>query len=262
MIDRSPCISEEVLVTYVYDECEASERDSIAAHVASCAACTTEVRALRDTRAHLGAWLPPSMPLGFQMTRTDADAPATVLRPAARVRRSPQGEGGWWRQPLPAWAQAAAAAVIFAAGMMLGAGRAGSEPQQVSREAPPARVAVPVVDSPGSRAELARFERRLQALEAAPAARVVSLQPSPGSGSVDRDQLMTQMRSVLDERIAELDGRQLRVLASLGRELESRRKDAERIAVLEEVVLDHDNTLRTVVQTPLVRAAFQTASVR
>ena len=44
------------------------------------------------------------MPLGFQLTRTESESPANVLHPPA-----------WWRKPLPAWAQAAAAVVIFAA---------------------------------------------------------------------------------------------------------------------------------------------------
>src|SRR5262245_61961409 len=111
MNDRTPCATPEALVTYLYEECEPAERQSIAAHIAICTACAEEVQALGDTRAHLASWSPPALPLGFQITRTEAKPPVNpetgrVLRPAA-----------WYRQPLPAWAQVAAAVVIFAAGM-------------------------------------------------------------------------------------------------------------------------------------------------
>ena len=114
MNDMNPCGNHEALIAYLYDECEPPERESIAAHVALCASCAEEIQSLRDTRAHLGAWSPPSMALGFQITRTEADQPATSVAAAAAA---------WWRQPLPAWAQVAAAVVIFAAGMGVSAVR-------------------------------------------------------------------------------------------------------------------------------------------
>src|SRR6185503_8747530 len=121
MNDRTSCATPEALVTYLYEECEPAERESIAAHVAVCAACAEEVQALGDTRAHLASWSPPSLSLGFQITRTESDQPAKVLRPAA-----------WYRQPLPAWAQMAAAVAIFAAGMSVSAFRSsGEQPARV-----------------------------------------------------------------------------------------------------------------------------------
>ena len=133
MNDINRCPNHELLVTYLYDECEAAERESIATHLVLCASCAEEVRGLRDARVHLAAWSPPAMPLGFQLTRAESEPPAKVLYPAGLasrsseseglVRRSPMGEGGWWSRPLPAWAQAAAAIVIFAAGMSLGTAR-------------------------------------------------------------------------------------------------------------------------------------------
>jgi hypothetical protein len=72
----------------------------------------------------------------------------------------------WWRAPLPAWAQAAAAIVIFAAG--LGAGIARNE-EQSQRLAPPAQTAAAVpagarpVAAAVSRDELAQLEQRIRA---------------------------------------------------------------------------------------------------
>ena len=65
MNDMNVCGNHEALVSYLYDECEPAERESIAAHVALCASCTEEIQALRDTRAHLGAWTTPALPFGF-----------------------------------------------------------------------------------------------------------------------------------------------------------------------------------------------------
>ncbi len=113
MNDMNPCGNHEALVAYLYDECEPAERESIAAHVALCASCAEEIQSLRDTRAHLGAWSPPSVALGFQITRTEADAAAAACsRPleseAGGVSRCPRGRR-WPRPPLslpPAWASA------------------------------------------------------------------------------------------------------------------------------------------------------------
>src|SRR5688572_10680057 len=148
------CGNYEALVTYLYDECAPAEREAIAAHVAICASCREEIGALRDTRAHLASWTPPALPLGFQITRAESEAPTTVLRPAA-----------WWRQPLPAWAQVAAAAMIFVAGMSVSSLRsAPAEPSIVSTQER-AAVTLPVSASAVSREQLADLEARLRAVE-------------------------------------------------------------------------------------------------
>ena len=100
------CGDGAALVTFVYGEASPAEQDAIANHIARCATCADEVAALGSTREQLAAWTPPEQTLGFRITRAEADAarpsvgdsPAPVLRPAV-----------WWQQPLPAWAQMAAA---------------------------------------------------------------------------------------------------------------------------------------------------------
>jgi len=99
------------LVSYLYDECEPNERRAISAHVAVCRGCAEEIASLGATRELLGAWSPPDAQLGFRVVSDPS--PSNVLRPSR-----------WWLQPMPAWAQAAAAAVIFATGVTLGALRA------------------------------------------------------------------------------------------------------------------------------------------
>ena len=139
------------LMSYLYDECEANERRTISAHVAVCSRCAEELISLGATRELLGAWSPPDAQLGFRVV---SDAPRS------NVLRSPR----WWRQPMPAWAQAAAAAVIFATGATLGALRgttATTGPQISNSRAPNVSVAAATTAvTPG---DLSALERRLRA---------------------------------------------------------------------------------------------------
>ena len=185
MNDRVPCGNYEALITYVYDECGPGEREQIAAHVAQCAACTEEIQALQDTRAHLGAWSPPALPLGFQITRAESGPSAKVLRPAA-----------WYRQPLPAWAQMAAAVAIFAAGMSVSAFRSsGEQPRRIVEAAATRPVAMRADaqsdDLRVTRAEFARLEARLRAMESADVSRA-SYEPRTD----DADDLRAQFSSL------------------------------------------------------------------
>jgi hypothetical protein len=119
MNEQDYCGNGQALVAFLYDECDPADRDGIAAHVADCAACTTEIESLRLTRTRLAAWTPPPAMLGFRITPDQAagDTPhaATVLTSAR-----------WWKQPLPAWAQVAAALLIFAGGVTVGTAGFGS----------------------------------------------------------------------------------------------------------------------------------------
>mgnify|MGYP003350510310 CR=1 FL=1 len=90
----------EALIAYLYGECDPEQRRVVSAHVAVCQRCAEELMALDSTREQLVQWVPPEVPLGFRMV-SQAEAPQ-----AARVLKPRQ----WWGQPLPAWAQAAAAA--------------------------------------------------------------------------------------------------------------------------------------------------------
>jgi anti-sigma factor RsiW len=150
MTQNFQCGDQAALVGYLYDDCEPLERDAIAAHVISCAACAEELAMLSATRRQLASWTPPEARLGFRITAADADSNVVAMRPA--------GDGGtrgaWWRQPLPAWAQLAAAAAIFAIGLSVGSTRAsGAGTAQKSSDAAALRV------------ELAKLERRLVGIE-------------------------------------------------------------------------------------------------
>ena len=145
MTETFTCGDHGALMSYLYDECSLAERRVISAHVAICSACAEELTALGATREQLATWTPPDAQLGFRIV---SEVPrSNVLRPL---------NARWWQKPMPAWAQAAAAALIFATGVTLGALR-GIEHQDV------ARVSASGANAPTvTRADLVALEQRLR----------------------------------------------------------------------------------------------------
>ena len=99
------CDDKANLIAYLYGEVDAAMRASVEAHLETCGRCAAEVTALGDVRAELALWAPPDAELGFAIVRKSDQPTANVLRPAQ-----------WWRT-VPAWAQAAAAVLVVAAGL-------------------------------------------------------------------------------------------------------------------------------------------------
>jgi hypothetical protein len=156
MSETFQCGDNAALVGYLYDECEVGERRVIDAHLSMCAACAAEVAALRSTRLSLSSWAPPEAELGFALVRTQASGP----RPQTEARGL--GPWAWWRQPLPAWAQAAAAIILFGTGLALGVTRGmdpAAAPAQTAVAAAPATAPANMVSAD----DLAALERRLRA---------------------------------------------------------------------------------------------------
>jgi hypothetical protein len=92
------CQDKERLITYLYGEDTAADREAVEAHLARCGDCDAEVDGLRAARGGLAEWQAPDVALGFRLVREPA-------RPA------------WRRWPLPVWAALpAAAALVLAAG--------------------------------------------------------------------------------------------------------------------------------------------------
>jgi len=187
MNDTFHCADHEALVAYLYDEGPADQREATAAHVARCASCAEEIAALRGTRTLLAGWTPPEAALGFQITRVNERPEPTVLRPAA-----------WWRRPLPAWAQAAAAALIFAAGLAAGSARSAAAPETTDASAAIASAPAAVTTAPASapaasRQDLAQFEERLGAMEA----QIATVSASPAPGRIDDAAVIQRVRALV-----------------------------------------------------------------
>lgn len=218
------CGDNEALVGYMYDEGEPGERAAIAAHVATCASCAGELAALGATREGLAAWTPPDVPLGFRIV---SEPPAQVVSLEERRQAVPgdterrqavpadnkerrqavPADGAWWQRPMPAWAQAAAAAMIFAAGLGLGAMRGGSvEPAgAVATTAAPATASAPATTV--SAQDLRALEQRLlaQVAQARPAGAAAAAAPQVAGTT---NLTMQQVQSL----IAESEQRQQREL--------------------------------------------------
>jgi hypothetical protein len=140
MTETFRCGDNAALVGYLYDDCEPGERDAIAAHVLGCRTCAEELEALAGTREQLSAWTPPDALLGFRITRDRAGMTADTGSSGSGLAVA----SSWWQRPMPAWAQLAAALVIFASGLAVG-GVGGSAVSSVAttptREAQDATVA-------------------------------------------------------------------------------------------------------------------------
>ncbi len=205
MTNPFDCNDKTQLVAYLYGEIGEADRDAVEAHLADCQACTDEVASLESVRVGLTSWQPPDANLGFRIVRD-----AVPVTPA------------WWRAH--AWAPAALAAGLVLAvgaamanvevqvangGITLRAGwshaplptaRPGSQSAGTAATATaPAAAPVPAgVSEAEVHKMLAAFETRLRAnLAAAPRQTAAS---TPASAvSFDRQQMVQQMRTLVDE---------------------------------------------------------------
>jgi len=151
MNDIFQCGDSAALVAYLYDECAPGEQALIDAHLKGCAVCASEIDGLRATRRTLAAWTPPEQALGFRVTREDEPRPAKILEPNI----------AWWRAPLPAWGQAAAALLIFGVGLAVGTSR--TAPQDQTTAVRTASVLPASVTAVGaSRDDLTQLEQRIR----------------------------------------------------------------------------------------------------
>jgi len=150
------CDDKQTLVSYLYGEVDHETRQAVDAHLDACAACAAEVIALGDARSGLGLWVPPDVELDFKIVKKSELPPANVLRPAR-----------WWNT-VPAWAQAAAAFLVLAAGAAIANVQVKSGPEGFSVSTgwmQPAAVATPVSASPNDeawRAALVSLEQQLR----------------------------------------------------------------------------------------------------
>jgi hypothetical protein len=196
------CDDTHRLVTHLYGESSPEERAAVESHLATCAACAAEYAGLQDVRVQLAGWQPPEVDLGVRMPRASDGATAAAPAPP-RTRRV---------LALPAWAQAAAAVLLLSAGAAIAnlEIRYGNDGvtirtgwrQDAGRGAPPAATpaASPVqaaVHDDAWKAALAESEKRLRAEFAAQ--RTVSPQPLLTRTGATSDDVLRQVRALIDE---------------------------------------------------------------
>jgi len=199
---------EEVLIAYLYDDMETRDRAVFERHLASCAACRTEVSELTDVRSSLAEWSDPVVGEGI-----GGEAPRAALRLVER-QSAPRG----WRvlADAPIWMQAAAAMLIVAASLGLANinltySRDGlsvttgwMRPAPTAVQTPPTQTAVaqPAAEAQTPwRAELTALEQQLRselASRPAPVAATTAAS-TPTPGATDDEALMRRVRVLLQE---------------------------------------------------------------
>jgi anti-sigma factor RsiW len=139
MNETFQCGDAAALMDYLYDEASAEARRAVTTHLAQCRACEAEVATLTNTRAQLVSWRPPEAGQGFRVARLEREAPP--------VR-------AWWQNPMPAWMQAAAAAVVFAAGLAVGSSRPGGGGSEASPSETSARTRQGATETQATQAQV------------------------------------------------------------------------------------------------------------
>jgi hypothetical protein len=199
------CDDKETLIAFIYDELDAETRRQVSAHLVTCAACASEVEGLLLVRQDLAQWQPPEIALNFEI----AQRPATVLRPSR-----------WSLPAVPAWAQLAAAVLVFAvgaaianvqvrydaSGLTVSTGWMTPNLSSVANDGN--RVAPPEEWRPALAALETDLRKELQLVRstARPTAfdgRAVSAQPlaaaAPAAATVDGNALMRRVQSLIDD---------------------------------------------------------------
>ena len=95
----------EALLAYLYEEGDHAERLTVARHLQECAPCSVAVLEFQNVRGMLHDWTPPATELGFRIVQ---EKPAVLVPPRAF---------SFWPSAYGGWARAAAAVLVFAAGM-------------------------------------------------------------------------------------------------------------------------------------------------
>ena len=193
------CDDKQTLVSYLYGEIDHATRQVVDAHLATCAACASEVMALGDARSELGLWVPPEVELDFTIVKKSELPSATVLRPAR-----------WW-STVPAWAQAAAAILVLAAGAAIANVQIKSGPEGFQVTTGWMQPAAPALSEPFNGAAVEqRVERALVALERQLRDEIKTARPQESrvSGPVD-EATISRVRQL----IAESEQRHERALA-------------------------------------------------
>jgi anti-sigma factor RsiW len=193
------CDERERLIDYIYDESDPQERAAVQAHLAHCGVCRDEVGALRSVRHDLLAWSVPEQ------------------EPLWRPLPAPQPAVRW--QISSAWGLAAAAAVLFLAGLsgamtsrILLPAPTGQAAAAEEAPAATASLAAPAVTA----ADLQALEQRIRAELDADVSRVEMLltqgqvQPATARVSVTSQRMLDDLQARLT-RVERLQDSQLQL---------------------------------------------------
>jgi hypothetical protein len=230
MNDTRYCGNPDVLMAYLYEDGDSSERLAFDAHLGGCERCAAELASLRAAREDLAAWAPPETVLDFRIVRDPAP-------PASR----------WgWMTAMPAWAQLAAASLVIgiAAGISGLDVRYGSDGLVVrtgwNRAADPQRAAslAPGTAAGASapwRADLVTLQEQLRSElkqgTPAPAATPVSAAGTNGGKAMSDQEFMARVKQLIEASETRTQREMALRVAEVVRDMDTqRRSDMRRVA--------------------------------
>jgi hypothetical protein len=248
----------ELLLGYLYDEVDATERRTMETHLLACGECRAELKGLRTTRTRLASWAPAVPDLDFHVVRG-----AEVPVPRAR----------YWSVS-PAWGLAAAAVLVLSVasaianvevkygpdGLTVRTGAARALPMPAA-QAPVQAVAMAAAPDDAVRRQLEAISRRLGDLEATTGVRPTLASVHTTSQPIPADVLRTTRQLIADSESRQQRELALRISQVL-RDVEgARRVDYDRTqralqevqGVADTTILrqrEMENHILRVVQTP------------
>jgi anti-sigma factor RsiW len=186
----------DALLDYLYEEGDPAERLKIAQHLQQCAPCSVAVLEFQNVRGMLRGWTPPAADLGFRVVRDGAAATPT----AAEARESRRE---WWRAwtPVPSqarWVQAAAAMLLFAAGLGVSQLNMAYQDGALTVRLRPAE-AVPMPASQNARRASIALTPDPRVESDSGSMTLVSNPSSQNAPNVDVEQLLQRVRAMIDQ---------------------------------------------------------------
>jgi hypothetical protein len=237
------CENKELLVAFLYDDIDPSDRRAFQRHLMSCVECRDELAALGDTRAQIASWTPPEADLGFQIVRK-SEKPAR-----------------WWSGFSPAWGLAAAAVLLLA----LGAGianldiRYGHDGLVVrtgwNHAAEPAAAAATVTPVEW-KTQADQLDQRLRGLERAMAAHQPSAVQNASASDITDAELLQRVREIVGKSETRHEREVAARLTDLMREVDAQRRLD--LATIDQGITRLQNTsgvTNSIVRQLLVRTA-------
>jgi anti-sigma factor RsiW len=222
----------DALLDYLYEEGDAAERLAVATHLQECASCSVAVLEFQNVRGMLSGWTPPAAALGFRIVRDGSSEAPPPARHGWRRAWSPRG-----------LAQAAAAIVVFAAGMAVsqldvnyGDGALTVRTQSVAPNVRTTSITLPAQAGAGQSVSPDELERLRSLLD--------SGDPSP----LDTERLLQRVRAMIDQS----EQRQQRELAlrlsQVAREVDTQHR-ADLLKIQQDFGQQQEATMEYLVQT-------------
>ena len=226
----------EALLDYLYEEGDPAERLTIARHLQECAMCSVAVLEFQNVRGMLRDWAPPASDLGFRVVQDGR--PLSSANPEQPL----PSDSRWISTQRMPWLQAAAALLLFVAGMAV---------SQVNVNYRNGEVVLSMGSAPVASGRGASITLRPEAVSYTPTA------PDPGAtpralpgdqNTADTEALLQRVRAMIDQ--SEL--RQQRELAlrlsQVTREVDTQHQ-ADLLRIQQDFGQQQDATMEYLVRT-------------